>query len=159
MQKIIPFLWFDNQAEEAMKFYTSVFKNSKVLNVIRYGTAGPGSEGTIMTVKFMIEGQEFVALNGGPIFKFTQAISFVINCKNQEEIDYYWEKLSKEGEEQGPGWIKDKYGVSWQVVPTVLEEMMNDRDTEKTGRLMGAMLQMNKIDIQKLKQAYKGQII
>lgn len=114
MQKITPFLWFDNQAEEAINFYTSVFKDSKILSVAKYGKEGPGPEGTVMTAKFMIEGQEFVALNGGPQFTFSEAISFVINCENQEEVDYYWDKLSDGGKEQGPGWVKDKYSISWQ---------------------------------------------
>ncbi|WP_414470175.1 VOC family protein [Methanobacterium sp. ACI-7] len=157
MQKITPFLWFDNQAEEAMNFYVSVFKNSKVISVTRYRKDAPGPEGTVMTAKFRIEGQEFVALNGGPQFNFTEVISFVVNCKTQEEIDYYWEKLSNGGAEQGPGWIKDKYGLSWQVIPVLLEEMMGDEDPEKSGRVMNAMMQMTKIDIKKLKQAYNGE--
>lgn len=155
MQKIIPFLWFDNQAEEAMNFYVSVFKNSKVLSITRYGEGGPSPTGTVMTAKFQIEGQEFVVLNGGPEFKFTPAISFVVTCENQEEIDYYWEKLSDGGEEQGPGWVKDKYGLSWQIVPVRLEEMMGDEDPEKSGRVMNAMMQMTKLDVEKLKQAYE----
>ncbi|MGZ7117452.1 MAG: VOC family protein [Methanobacterium sp.] len=157
MQKITPFLWFDNQAEEAMNFYVSVFKNSEVISVTHYGDAGPAPKGSVMTAKFQIEGQEFVALNGGPQFNFTEAISFVVNCENQEEIDYYWEKLSEGGEEQGPGWVKDKYGLSWQIVPISLQEMMNDEDPEKSGRLMTAMMQMTKLDINKLKQAYNGE--
>lgn len=156
MQKITPFLWFDNQAEEAINFYTSVFKDSKILSVAKYGKEGPGPEGTVMTAKFMIEGQEFVALNGGPQFTFSEAISFVINCENQEEIDYYWDKLSEGGEEQGPGWIKDKYGVSWQVVPAILTEMLSDEDPLKSQRVMAAMMQMMKLDIKTLKDAYKG---
>jgi len=156
MQKITPFLWFDNQAEEAINFYTSVFKDSKILIVAKYGKEGPGPEGTVMTAKFMIEGQEFVALNGGPQFTFSEAISFVINCENQEEIDYYWDKLSEGGEEQGPGWIKDKYGVSWQVVPVILTEMLSDEDPLKSQRVMAAMMQMMKLDIKTLKDAYKG---
>ena len=156
MQKITPFLWFDNQAEEAMNFYISVFKDSEVVSVTRYGAGGPIPEGTVMTAKFQIEGQEFVALNGGPQFKFTEAISFVVNCESQEEIDYYWEKLSEGGEEQGPGWVKDKYGLSWQIVPVVLQELMGDEGPEKSGRVMAAMMQMTKIDIEKLKQAYNG---
>lgn len=155
MQKITPFLWFDNQAEEAMNFYISIFKNSKVVSITPYEEEEPGVKETAMTSKFQIEGQEFIALNGGPEFKFTPAISFVINCENQEEIDYYWEKLSEEGEKQGPGWVKDKYGVSWQVIPTVLEEMLNEKDPEKSKRVMNAMLHMEKIDIKKLKQAYE----
>jgi predicted 3-demethylubiquinone-9 3-methyltransferase (glyoxalase superfamily) len=157
MQKITPFLWFENQAEEAVNFYISVFKNSKIVSLTRYGKTGPGPEGTVMTARFMIEGQEFVALNGGPQFTFTEAISFVVNCKNQEEIDYYWDKFSEEGEEQGPGWIKDKYGISWQIVPTVLQKMMGDNDPQKSSRVMVAMMQMNKIDIQGLKKAYNDQ--
>lgn len=157
MQKITPFLWFDNQAEEAMNFYVSVFKNSEVLNVTRYGKGGPSPIGTVMTAKFQIEEQEFVALNGGPQFTFTEAISFVVNCEDQEEIDYYWENLSEGGEEQGPGWVKDKYGLSWQIVPVTLEEMMSDEDPEISGRVMNAMMQMTKLDIEKLKQAYNGE--
>ena len=157
MQKITPFLWFDNQAEEAMNFYVSVFKNSKVISVTRYGEGGLAPKGTVMTAKFQIEGQEFVALNGGPQFIFTEAISFVVNCKTQQEIDEYWEKLSDGGEEQGPGWVKDKYGLSWQIVPVTLEEMMGDEDPEKSGRVINAMMQMNKLDIEKLKQAYNGE--
>ena len=156
MQKITPFLWFDIHAEEAMKFYLSIFKNSKEISVTRYGEGGPGEKGTVMTAKFQIEGQEFVALNGGPQFKFTPAISFVINCKDQVEIDEYWEKLSEGGEEQGPGWVKDKYGLSWQVVPIALQEMMNSEDPEKKKRLMMAMNQMNKLDIEKLKKSFNG---
>jgi len=155
MQKIIPFLWFDNQAEEAMNFYTSIFKNSKVGNITRYGDAGPGPKGSVMTVSFELEGQEFTALNGGPEFKFTEAISFFVNCKSQEEVDELWEKLSAGGEEGPCGWLKDKFGVSWQIVPTVLIEMLNDPDPEKSKRVTEAMLQMKKIDIQTLKQAYK----
>jgi predicted 3-demethylubiquinone-9 3-methyltransferase (glyoxalase superfamily) len=154
MQKITPFLWFDNQAEEAMNFYVSIFENSKVLSVNRYGEGAPVPEGTVMTARFMIQGQEFVALNGGPQFSFTEAISFVVNCETQEEIDYYWDKLSEDGEEQGPGWVKDKYGLSWQIVPTVLQEMMSDGDPLKSQRVMQAMMQMNKIDIKTLEQAY-----
>lgn len=157
MQKITPFLWFDNQAEEAMNFYTSIFKNSKILSITRYGEEGPGPKGTVMTAKFQIEGQEFVALNGGPQFTFTEAVSFVVNCKTQEEIDEYWEKLSEGGEEQGPGWVKDKFGLSWQIVPVVLEKMMADKDLGKSKRVMNAMMQMTKMDIEKLKQAYNGE--
>ncbi|HMK53926.1 MAG TPA: VOC family protein [Methanobacteriaceae archaeon] len=155
MQKITPFLWFDHQAEEAANFYISVFKNSQVLGITRYGADSPGPEGKVMTVKFEIEGQEFVALNGGPQYTFTPAVSFVVNCQTQEEIDEYWEKLSEGGEEQGPGWIKDKYGVSWQVVPIVLSEMISEGDPLKSQKVMGAMLQMNKIDIKTLKKAYE----
>ena len=157
MQKITPFLWFDNQAEEAANFYTSIFKNSKIVNINHYGEAGPQPKGTVMSVTFELEGQEFYALNGGPVFTFSPAISFFVNCETQEEVDELWEKLSAGGEKQGPGWIKDKYGLSWQIVPTVLGEMLNDPDPEKSQRVMQAMMQMNKIDIEKLKQAYGEQ--
>jgi predicted 3-demethylubiquinone-9 3-methyltransferase (glyoxalase superfamily) len=154
-QKITPFLWFDNQAEEAMNFYVSIFKNSKVISIRRYGEAGPGSKGAVMTASFELEGQEFMALNGGPQYKFTEAISFFVNCETQEEVDELWEKLS-EGGEKGPcGWLKDKYGVSWQIVPTVLGEMLSDPDPEKSERVTKAMLQMKKIDIEGLKKAYE----
>ncbi len=156
MQKITPFLWFDNQAEEAMNFYTSVFKKSEILSVTRYGEGGPGEKGTVMSVKFLIEGQEFVALNGGPQFSISPAISFVVNCETQEEVDYYWDKLSEDGEEQGPGWVKDKYGVSWQVVPIIFTEMVNDVDPVKSQRVLAAMMQMMKLDIKTLKEAYNG---
>jgi predicted 3-demethylubiquinone-9 3-methyltransferase (glyoxalase superfamily) len=156
MQKITPFLWFDNQAEEAMNFYVSIFKNSKVVTVTRYGEAGPGPKGSVMTVAFELEGQKFAALNGGPHFKFTEAISFVVNCTTQEEVDYFWEKLSEGGQESQCGWLKDKYGLSWQVVPTVLVELLQDKDPLKSQRVMQAMLQMKKIDIATLKQAYEG---
>ena len=156
MQKITPFLWFDNQAEEAANFYVSIFKNSKVLRVLRYGDAGPGPKGSVMTAEFQIDGQEFVALNGGPQFKFTEAISFVVNCETQEEVDYFWEKLSEGGEKSRCGWLEDKFGLSWQVVPTVLVEMYQDKDPEKSQRVMKAMMQMDKLDINKLKQAYEG---
>jgi len=155
MQKITPFLWFDNQAEEAANFYTSIFKNSKVGNVARYGEAGPGPEGSVMTVSFQLEGQEFTALNGGPAFKFTEAISFFVDCKSQEEVDELWEKLTAGGEEGPCGWLKDKFGLSWQIVPTVLIEMLNDPDPEKARRATEAMLQMKKIDIPTLEQAYE----
>ena len=155
-QKITPFLWFDNQAEEAMKFYLSVFKNSKAGKVTRYGDAGPGPKGTVMTASFQIEGQEFVALNGGPQFKFSEAISFVVNCKTQEEVDYYWEKLSAGGKEQMCGWLKDKYGLCWQIVPTVLPELMSSADPAKAQRAMQAMLQMKKIDIGTLERAARS---
>jgi len=155
MQKITPFLWFDNRAEEAMNFYTSVFKNSKLGQVFRYGDAGPGPTGSVMTASFTLDGQEFVALNGGPIFKFTEAISFVINCTTQEEVDYYWEKLtSGGGQESMCGWLKDKFGVSWQVVPTALSELLTNKDPEKAKRAMHAMLQMKKIDINVLKKSF-----
>jgi predicted 3-demethylubiquinone-9 3-methyltransferase (glyoxalase superfamily) len=156
MPKITPFLWFDNNAEEAMNFYVSIFKNSKVLNVTRYGDAGPGPKGTVMTAEFQLDGQEYVALNGGPIFKFTEAISFVVNCETQEEVDYFWEKLSDGGEKSRCGWLKDKFGLSWQVVPTILAELIADKDPEKSQRVMQAMLRMNKIEIEPLKRAYEG---
>jgi predicted 3-demethylubiquinone-9 3-methyltransferase (glyoxalase superfamily) len=161
MQKIIPFLWFDGKAEEAMKFYVSIFKKSKVGKITRYGEAGAEvsgrPEGTVMTATFEIEGQEFVAINGGPQFKFTEAISFVVNCETQKEIDEMWEKLSQGGKEGQCGWLKDKYGLSWQIVPPVLGEMLQDKDANKSERVMEAMLQMNKLDIKKLKQAYERQ--
>jgi predicted 3-demethylubiquinone-9 3-methyltransferase (glyoxalase superfamily) len=156
MQKIVPFLWFDGKAEEAMDFYTSIFKNSKILSIMRYGEAGPGQKGKVMSTTFQLDGQEFMALNGGPQFTFSPAISFFVNCETQEEIDELWGKLSEGGEKQGPGWVKDKYGVSWQIVPTILGELLNDPDPEKSRRVMKAMLQMDKIDIEKLKQAYEG---
>ena len=155
MQKITPFLWFDGKAEEAMNFYISIFRNSKIVSVARYGEAGPGSKGTVMTASFLIEGQEFVALNGGPQFTFSPAISFVVNCQTQEEVDKFWEKLSEGGEKQQCGWLKDKFGVSWQIVPVVLVEMLQDKDPEKSKRVMPAMLKMDKIDIKTLKQAYE----
>lgn len=156
MEKIIPFLWFDNQAEEAVNFYISIFKNSKIENINYYGEAGPRPKGTVMTVRFQLEGQQFYALNGGPEFSFNPAISFYVNCETQNELDELWEKLSDGGEEQGPGWVKDKYGLSWQIVPTILDEFLNDPDSKKSNRVMNAMLKMNKLNIEKLKQAYEG---
>jgi len=153
MQRITPFLWFDRNAEEAMNFYVSVFKGSKIVSLTRYGEGGPGPKGTVMTGTFQLDGQEFVALNGGPQFKFTEAVSFLVNCETQEEVDELWEKLSEGGEEGRCGWLKDKYGLSWQIVPTVLGKMLQDKDAGK--RLMQAMLQMGKIDIKRLKQAYE----
>jgi predicted 3-demethylubiquinone-9 3-methyltransferase (glyoxalase superfamily) len=153
MQKITPFLWFDNQAEEAAKFYTSVFKNSRITGVSRYGEAGPGPAGSAMTVAFELEGTPFTALNGGPEYKFTEAVSFYVDCKSQQEVDYFWQKLS-EGGEQGPcGWLKDRYGLSWQIVPSALTELLSNPDQGKAGRVMQAMLQMKKIDIAALEQA------
>jgi len=161
MQKITPFLWFDDKAEEAVNFYTSIFKNSKIRSVIRYGKEGAAvsgrPEGTAMTVTFELEGQEFIALNGGPHFTFSPAISFFVNCKTQQEVDELWEKFSAGGEKQRCGWLKDKYGVSWQIVPTVLGELLQDKDAEKSKRVMTAMLQMDKIDIAGLKQAAEQQ--
>jgi len=157
MQKITPFLWFDNQAEEAMNFYTSIFKNSKVKTVSRYGDAGPGPKGTVMVAKFELEGQEFMVLNGGPRFKFTQAISFVVNCTSQQEVDELWEKLlAGGGAEDACGWLRDKYGLSWQIIPTALGEMMSDPDKQKAGRAMQAMLKMKKIDIAEMRRAFDG---
>lgn len=156
MQKITPFLWFNDQAEEAAKFYTKIFKKSKIKSIARYGDAGPGLKGSVMTASFEIDGQEFVALNGGPIFTFTPAISFVVNCRTQAEVDRFWEKLSEGGEKGQCGWLKDKYGVSWQIVPTILEKMVADRDRVKSNRVMLAMLRMTKIDIAALKEAYAG---
>jgi predicted 3-demethylubiquinone-9 3-methyltransferase (glyoxalase superfamily) len=154
MQKITPFLWFDDEAEEAANFYVSIFKKSKIVSVTRYGEAGPGPKGTVMTVAFELNGQEFVALNGGPQFEFTEAISFVVNCETQEEVDEFWEKLSEGGEKSRCGWLQDKYGLSWQVVPTILEKMFQAKDPEKSQRVMKAMMQMAKMDIAALKQAY-----
>lgn len=162
MQKITPCLWFDDQAEEAANFYTSIFKNSKIGNITRYGKEGyeiHGKEaGTVLTVDFEIEGVKFTALNGGPVFKFNEAISFVVHCKMQKELDYYWEKLSEGGDEKAQqcGWLKDKYGVSWQIVPEELSELIGDPASEKSQRAMKAMFQMKKIDIKALKQAYEA---
>ncbi|HYN44907.1 MAG TPA: VOC family protein [Candidatus Limnocylindrales bacterium] len=163
MQKITPCLWFDDQAEEAAKFYTSIFKNSKIGNISRYGKEGyeiHGREaGTVLTVDFELEGQKFTGLNGGPVFKFNEAISFVVNCETQKEVDHYWEKLSEGGDEKAQqcGWLKDRYGVSWQIVPTILGEMLQDKDPVKSERVMKSLLQMKKLDIEKLKRAYKGE--
>ncbi len=157
MQKIVPFLWFNDQAEEAMNHYISIFPDSKVVSVMRYGDAGPGPKGTVMSATFQLAGQEFMALNGGPQFKFTEAISLYVNCETQKEVDELWQKLS-EGGEGGPcGWLKDKYGLSWQIIPTALGEMLQDPDAEKSNRVMQAMLQMSKIDIAGLRRAYEGQ--
>ena len=154
MQKITPFLWFDNQAEEAMNFYVSIFKNSKVGRVTRYGEAGPGPKGTVMSATFQLEGQDFFALNGGPLFSFTPAISFFVNCETQQEVDDLWEKLSAGGKKERCGWLKDKYGLSWQIIPTALGEMLGDKDPQKAGRVMQAMMQMGKIEIEGLQRAY-----
>ncbi len=156
MQKITTFLTFNDQAEEAIDFYTSIFKDSKILNATRYGDAGPGPKGTLMTATFRLAGQEFMALNGGPSFKFAQGISLFVNCETQAEIDELWERLS-EGGQKGPcGWLTDKFGVSWQIVPSILGQLLHDKDAEKSKRVMNAMLQMKKLDIQKLKQASRG---
>jgi predicted 3-demethylubiquinone-9 3-methyltransferase (glyoxalase superfamily) len=159
MQKITPFLWFDDKAEEAVNFYVSIFENSKITGITRYGEAGSEvaerPEGTVMTIAFLLDGQEFVALNGGPMFTFSPAISFVVNCETQEVVDKLWEKLSEGGEIEQCGWLRDKYGVSWQIVPTILGEMLQDKNAEKSERVMKAMLQMKKIDIKGLRQAYQ----
>jgi predicted 3-demethylubiquinone-9 3-methyltransferase (glyoxalase superfamily) len=154
MQKITPFLWFDGQAEEAMAFYTSVFKNSKVVSISRYGDAGPAPKGTVMTATFELEGQKFIALNGGPHFTFSPAISFFVSCETQAEVDELWDKLVEGGEPQRCGWLKDKYGLSWQIIPTALGVMLQDKDPKRSSRVMQAMLQMVKIDIGGLQQAY-----
>ena len=156
MQKITPFLWFDGRAEQAADFYLSVFADAKIISVSRYGEAGPGPKDTVMTISFDLEGQRFVALNGGPQFAFTPAISFVVNCATQDEVDTFWEKLSDGGEELQCGWVKDKFGVSWQIVPEALMRHMSDPDAEKTGRVMRAMLGMKKLDIAALDRAYAG---
>jgi predicted 3-demethylubiquinone-9 3-methyltransferase (glyoxalase superfamily) len=156
-QKITPFLWFDGQAEEAANFYVSIFKNSKIGSVRGYGEAGPGPKGGVMAVTFQLNGQEFIALNGGPQFTFTPAISFFVNCETQEEVDEFWEKLSSGGQKNRCGWLQDRYGVSWQIIPTALGKLMSDPDLEKANRVMKAMLQMDKIDIKRLRQAYQQQ--
>jgi predicted 3-demethylubiquinone-9 3-methyltransferase (glyoxalase superfamily) len=156
MQKIVTFLWFDNQAEEAANFYVSLFKNSQIINTVRYSDAGPGPKGSVMTVTFELAGQQFMALNGGPHIHFSEAISLLINCETQQEVDDLWEKLSAGGKKDHCGWLKDKYGLSWQVVPSALGEMLQDQDPKKSQRVMQAMLQMDKIDIARLKQAYDG---
>ena len=159
-QKITPFLWFDNQAEEAVNFYTSIFENSKIGSAARYDEEGSKAagrpKGSVMTVAFQLAGQDFVALNGGPVFKFSEAVSFVVNCESQKEVDHFWEKLSAGGEEVQCGWLKDKFGLSWQVVPTVLSEMLQDKDAQKAKRVMSAMLKMKKIDIAELWRAYEA---
>jgi predicted 3-demethylubiquinone-9 3-methyltransferase (glyoxalase superfamily) len=157
MQKITPFLWFDHEAEEAVNFYTSIFEDSRVKVVTRYGEAGPGPKGTVMTIAFELAGQEFVALNGGPQYKFTEAISFVVNCETQEEVDELWEKLSEGGTEIQCGWLKDKYGLSWQIVPMILFTFLQDKDPEKSQRVMKAMFPMKKLDIAALERAYRGE--
>ena len=153
MNQITPFLWFDTEGEEAAKFYTSVFPNSKITNVSRYGSAGPRPEGTVMTVAFELDGLAFVALNGGPQFKFTEAISFLVNCETQDEVDAYWNKLSEGGEEGPCGWLKDKFGLSWQIIPAALPRLLSDPDPEKSQRVMQAMLQMKKIEVDVLERA------
>jgi predicted 3-demethylubiquinone-9 3-methyltransferase (glyoxalase superfamily) len=162
MQKITPHLWFDNQAEEAVNFYTSVFKNSSTIRTSHYGKAGfevhKMPEGTVMTIEFEIEGERFVALNGGPVFKFNEAVSFIVKCENQEELDYYWEKLSEGGDKnaQQCGWLKDRFGVSWQVIPTELSDMMSDENTERKERVISTFMKMKKLDMKELEKAYEG---
>lgn len=155
MQKITPFLWFDDEAEEATNFYVSIFKNSKVGRITRYGETGPGPKGSVMSATFQLDGQEFYALNGGPVFKFTPAISFFVNCETQPEIDELWEKLSAGGEKSQCGWLKDKYGLSWQIVPSILGKLLADPDPAKANRVMQAMMKMHKLDIRKLQQAHE----
>ena len=154
-QKIATFLWFNNNAEEAVNFYVSVFKNSKVLKTLRYGDVGPGPKGSVMTIDFELDGQKFMALNGVPEFKFTEAISLMVYCETQEEIDYFWEKLSQGGQKVECGWLKDQFGLSWQVVPAALPELMGEGG-EKTDRFMAAMMKMKKLDIEELKKAAEG---
>jgi predicted 3-demethylubiquinone-9 3-methyltransferase (glyoxalase superfamily) len=154
MQKITPFLWFDDQAEEAMNFYCSIFKNSKIKSVVRYGDAGPGPKGTVMTGTFELDGLELIALNGGPHFRFTEAISLVVNCESQAEVDVLWDRLSDGGETSQCGWLKDKFGLSWQIVPTVLGKMLQDKDPEKVKRVMQAIMPMKQLDIATLERAY-----
>jgi predicted 3-demethylubiquinone-9 3-methyltransferase (glyoxalase superfamily) len=154
-QKITPFLWFDGRAEEAANFYTAIFPNSKIVNMVRYGEAGPGRKGSVMSATFELQGQEFITLNGGPMFTFSPAISFFVHCETQAEVDTFWEKLSDGGEKQRCGWLRDKFGVSWQVVPTILGQMLQDKDAEKSKRVMNAMLQMDKLDIAVLTRAYQ----
>jgi predicted 3-demethylubiquinone-9 3-methyltransferase (glyoxalase superfamily) len=155
-QKITTFLWFNNNAEEAVNFYVSVFQNSKILNITHYGDPGPGPKGSVMTVDFELDGQKFAALNGGPQFKFTEAISLVVNCKSQEEVDYFWEKLSEGGEKVACGWLKDKFGLFWQVTPEMLLELLQDADQQKVDRVMTAMMKMVKLDIKELEEAARG---
>ena len=154
MQTITPFLWFDGKAEEAMIFYTPIFKDSKIVGVTRYGEGGPGPNGTVMSATFQLDGQEFIALNGGPQYTFSPAVSFLVSCETGEEVDELWEKLSEGGEKGRCGWLKDKFGLSWQVIPSGLGDMLQDEDPEKSDSVMKAMLQMDKIDIKRLKQAY-----
>lgn len=160
MPKITPFLWFDDKAEEAANFYVSIFKNSRISAITRYDESAAAvsgrPKGSVMTVEFQLDGQEFTALNGGPIFKFNESVSFVVNCETQEEVDRFWEKLSEGGQTSQCGWLKDKYGLSWQVVPTILAKLFQDKDPEKSKRVMQAMLKMSKLDIKTLKQAYEG---
>ena len=153
MQKITTFLWYDDKAEEAAQFYTGIFKNSKIVNTSRYGDVGPGAKGAVMTVTFELDGQQFIALNGGPLFKFTEAMSLLVNCETQAEVDQLWERLSVGGDKSRCGWLKDKYGLSWQIIPTALGRLLRDPDRARAGRVMQAMLQMDKIEIEKLERA------
>ena len=157
MQKITPFLWFDNNAEDAVNFYTSIFKDSKITNMSRYSEAGPGPAGSVMVANFTLNGQEFLALNGGPVYKFTEAVSFVVNCEGQEEVDYYWDKLSEGGTPNICGWLKDKFGLSWQIVPTVMGKLMSNPDPAKAKRIAEAMYKMTKIIIADLEKARDGE--
>ena len=157
MQKITPFLWFNGNAEEAANHYVSIFKNSKIVSIMRYGDAGPGPKGSVMSANFQLEGQDFIALNGGPQFKFTEAISLFVRCETQEEVDDLWAKLAAPGQKGQCGWIKDKFGLSWQIVPSILGEMLQDKDAKRSGRVMKALMQMEKLDIGVLKQAYAQQ--
>lgn len=156
MQRITPNLWFDTEAEEAANFYTSIFKGSEIVNVSHYGEAGPRPAGTVMTVTLRLQGQEFIALNGGPDFKFNESISFLVNCESQEEVDDLWERLTEGGQEGPCGWLKDRFGVSWQIIPTVLPKLLQDKDPEKANKVMKAMLQMKKIEIADLEAAYRS---
>jgi predicted 3-demethylubiquinone-9 3-methyltransferase (glyoxalase superfamily) len=156
MQRITPCLWFDHQAEEAARFYVSIFKNSKLGHITHYGEGAPRPKGSVLTVRFQLDGEEFLALNGGPVFKFTEAISLIVNCETQEDVDRMWEKLSKGGEKVECGWLKDKYGLSWQIVPTVLAKMLSDPDPARADRVLQAVMQMKKLDIKKLEEAYAG---
>ena len=156
MHNITPFLWFDGKAKEAAKFYTSIFPKSKIRNVTRYGDAGPGPKGSVMTVEFQLDGQKFIALNGGPEFKFNESVSFMVHCNTQAEVDRYWKRLTAGGKEVACGWLKDKYGLCWQIVPTVFFELVSSKDAAKSQRVMHAMMNMVKFDIAKLKQAYRG---
>jgi predicted 3-demethylubiquinone-9 3-methyltransferase (glyoxalase superfamily) len=156
MPKISPFLWFDNQAEEAMNLYVSIFKNSKIGAITRYGEAGPGPKGSVMTANFELDGQEFTALNGGPQFKFTEATSFVVKCQSQHEVDHYWDKLSEGGQKGQCGWLKDRFGLSWQVVPVALFRLLQDKDAARSKRVIASMMQMSKIDIAELERAAEG---
>lgn len=159
MSNIIPSLWYDGNAEAAVKFYMTVFKNSRITRIARYTEVGPGKKGSVMTISFKLDGNEFLAINGGPEFKFTPAVSFIVDCKNQKEVDYYWTKLSKGGEEVQCGWLEDKYGMSWQIVPSVLGKMISGRDPKKADRVMRALMGMIKLDIKKLTEAYNGRCV